>query len=202
MPSATSTNLAKPKPPGPFSEAGNDASLFRASVGDVKPLTDSGRITPAPARAAPRPRQRVTDTRVTPDLLSDHLTHSNETDELGFLRPGVTPQALRRLRRGHWPIQDELDLHGLTRDAARTYLVAFLNHCQQHDVRCVRIIHGKGLSSKNHEPVLKQLVRSWLTQRPDVLAFTPAQPNAGGAGALMVLLKRGPTNRRDEPSRD
>jgi len=66
-----------------------------------------------------------------------------------------------------------------------------LNHCQLHQAKCVRIIHGKGLSSKNNEPVLKQLVRNWLIQRPDVLAFVPAQPAEGGSGAVIVLLKRG-----------
>ena len=196
MPSATSTNLAKPKPPPTLTA--DDATLFRVTVGDVRPLPDPGRIIPPPARVSPSPRRRLIETSATPDLLSDHLAHTSETDEaLGFLRPGVSPQNMRRLRRGHWPIQDELDLHGLTRDAARTRLVAFLNLCQQRDRRCVRIIHGKGLSSKNHQPVLKQLVRSWLTQRPDVLAFTAAQPEAGGAGALLVLLKRGSTNRHD-----
>jgi DNA-nicking Smr family endonuclease len=190
MPSATSTSLAKPKPPE--STAPDDATLFRAAVGDVSPLPDPGRITPAPARVAPTPRRRTSDTTTTPDLLSDHVPHDSAADsELGFLRPGVAAQTLRRLRRGHWPITDEVDLHGMNRDAARSYLVTFLNHCHEHQAKCVRIIHGKGVSSKNNEPVLKQLVRNWLIQRPDVLAFVPAQPAEGGSGAVIVLLKRG-----------
>lgn len=193
MPSATSTNLAKPKPPqAPQATTPDDASLFRAAVGDVSPLPDPGRIAPTPARVAPTPRRRTSDAPATPDLLSDHVPHDSAADnELGFLRPGVAPQTLRRLRRGHWPVAEELDLHGMNRDAARTSLVAFLNHCHLHLAKCVRIIHGKGLSSKNNEPVLKQLVRNWLIQRPDVLAFVPAQPAEGGSGAVIVLLKHG-----------
>ena len=88
-------------------------------------------------------------------------------------------------------MKDELDLHGLNREQARVQLVAFLAECQQRDSRCVRIIHGKGLSSKNNEPVLKLLVKSWLMQREDVLTFVQAAPADGGSGAVVVLLKRG-----------
>ena len=182
------------KPPSkpPVTLAGDDAALFRHAVGDAKPILDAGRITPPRPRAQPIPRRRQSKDQPAHDLLTDHLPQGIESgDELTFLRPGVSPQALRRLRRGHWLVKDELDLHGLTRDQAREQLVAFLNHCQQRDSRCVRIIHGKGLSSKNHEPVLKQLVKSWLMQREDVLAFVPARPAEGGGGAVIVLLKRG-----------
>jgi len=112
-------------------------------------------------------------------------------DPLTFQRPGLSQQAIRRLRRGHWVVKDELDLHGLNREQAREQLVAFLHECQRRDSRCVRIIHGKGLSSKNNEPVLKQLVKSWLMQREDVLAFVQARPAEGGSGAVIVMLKRG-----------
>lgn len=192
MRSVISTNLAKPKPPSPTPIVPDDAEIFRAAVGDAKPIPDAGRITPPRPRVKPIPRQRQSNEQPAHDLLTDHLPQGSETsDELAFQRPGVSPQTMRRLRRGHWAIQDELDLHGLTRDEARTRLVAFLQHCQQRDNRCVRIIHGKGLSSKNQEPVLKQLVKSWLMQREDVLAFVAARPAEGGGGAVIVLLKRG-----------
>ncbi len=190
MRSAISTNLAKSKS-SETKLAPNDADVFRAAVGDIQPLPDTGRVVPSTKRVPPIVRRRTSDASSTPDLLSDHLAHANESEEtLGFQRPGIAPQTLRRLRRGHWRIQDELDLHGLTRDEARIRLVNFLNDCQNRETKCVRIIHGKGLSSKNHGSVLKQLVPSWLAQRPDVLAFVPARPEAGGTGALIVLLKR------------
>jgi len=193
--------LAKPKPPKPKPTgttaglAPDDASLFRAVVGEVKSLPDPGRITPLPAASSALPRQRTRERSSAPDHLSDHLPHQDlPEDETAFLRPGVTPQALRRLRRGHWRIQDELDLHGLTRDTARTRLVEFLAYSLEHNAKCVRIIHGKGFGSKNHAPVLKQLVRSWLMQCTEVLAYVAARPEDGGAGALIVLLKRGSQN--------
>ncbi len=195
--------MVKPKPPQPSTgcDAGltpDDALLFRDAVGKVKSLPDPGRIVAPPARALPVPRRRAPEHTAAPDRLTDHVPHSVESEDdnaLGFLRPGVTPQTLRRLRRGHWPIQDEIDLHGLTRDRARTRLVTFLEICLHRDIKCIRIIHGKGFGSKNQEPVLKQLVKSWLMQRPEVQAFIPARPEDGGAGALRVLLKRGSKNR-------
>jgi DNA-nicking Smr family endonuclease len=110
-------------------------------------------------------------------------------EELAFQRNGISPQTLRRLRRGHWVIQDELDLHGLTTAEARPLVVEFLNHCLRNGLRCVRIIHGKGLRSRNREPVLKQKVANWLMQRDEILAFCQARRTEGGGGAVVVLLK-------------
>lgn len=197
MPSVILTNLVKPKSPKPKpSDAGlnpDDAALFRSVVGEVQSLPDPGRIAQPPVPKSAVPRQRMRERSTTPDHLSDHLPHRDlAEDETGFLRPSVTPQTLRRLRRGHWRIQEELDLHGLTREAARARLVEFLAYSLEHNAKCVRIIHGKGFGSKNHEPVLKQLVKNWLIQCAEVLAFVAARPEDGGAGALIVLLKRGP----------
>ena len=105
------------------------------------------------------------------------------------MRPGVSRQTLRKLRHGYWDIQARLDLHGSTRDQARRELVEFLNRSREQEYRCVQVIHGKGLSSKGHEPVLKIRVGSWLAQLDDVLAFCQAMPEEGGSGAVMVLLR-------------
>ncbi len=110
-------------------------------------------------------------------------------EELNFLRDGLAGDTLRKLRRGHWKIQGEIDLHGLTVADARPALVEFLNDCLHQGLRCVRVIHGKGLGSKNQIPVLKRKVASWLMQRDEILAFCQARRVEGGGGAAVVLLK-------------
>ncbi|MDD5330283.1 MAG: Smr/MutS family protein [Sulfuricella sp.] len=177
--------------PPPLSE--EESALFRAAIGDARPLPDSGKaILPPPApRYASQPD--LPGRRQSMDDLSDHipseLTEGGE--ELSYLRPGMARLTLRKLRRGHWPIQAELDLHGMTSVEARASLIGFLDECKALGLRCVRVIHGKGLSSKNREPVLKLKAASWLMQRDEILAFCQAQPIDGGGGAAIVLLKTG-----------
>ena len=96
---------------------------------------------------------------------------------------------LRKLRRGQWPVQDHLDLHGLSSDEARKLLLEFLHEAAQHSLRCVCVIHGKGWQAGGGEGILKTRVRHWLTQCAEVMAFCEAPPNAGGGGAVLVLLK-------------
>jgi DNA-nicking Smr family endonuclease len=96
---------------------------------------------------------------------------------------------LRKLRRGFWATQDQLDLHGLRTDEARQLMVDFLNAALKHGMRCVRVVHGKGLRSVNAQPVLRAKVGKWLAQRDEVLAFVQARPEDGGSGAVMILLK-------------
>ena len=105
-------------------------------------------------------------------------------EEAAFLREGLSRQVLRKLRRGHWVVQDELDLHGMTRPEAREALAAFIREAVRRARRCVRIVHGKGLGSKNREPVLKGSVRVWLAQREEVLAFCQAPAPQGGGVRL------------------
>lgn len=171
----------------------DDTDLFREAVGDVRPLGGAARVLHARRLPKPIPTQRLLDERAAlVDSLSDHIPLDAllETGEaLAYTRSGISRQVLRALRRGHWVIQDELDLHGLTVAAARPLLAEFLNACGRRDVRCVRIIHGKGLRSKNREPVLKQKVANWLMQRNEILAFCQARGVDGGGGAVVVLLK-------------
>jgi DNA-nicking Smr family endonuclease len=167
--------------------------LFRRAVADVVPLPPSNRVARTHPRPKPIARQRLRDEQqVLVDALSDPWDWEaalSTGEELVFSRPGVPAAALRKLRRGGWVIQGELDLHGHTGDEARVALAAFLNRCMKDDRRCVRIIHGKGHGSKNRLPVLKNKVRHWLTQREDVLAFCQARTVDGGAGAVIVLLR-------------
>ena len=177
----------KPRPPA------DGVLLFRRAVADAVPLPPSDRADLARPRPKPIAHQRRADEQqVLVDALADPWDWEaavSTGEELFFARPGMPTAALRKLRRGSWVIQGELDLHGHTGDEARVALAAFLNRCMKDDRRCVRIIHGKGHGSKNRLPVLKNKVRHWLMQREDVLAFCQARTVDGGAGAVIVLLK-------------
>lgn len=169
----------------------DEMALFYAAMRDVAPLPASDKVTLTSSKTPPVPREKnYQEQTAVEDVLSDHITMEIEAgDEWSYLRPGMSRQTLRRLRRGYWGIQENLDLHGFTRDEARQELSAFLEACLQERYRCVRVIHGKGLSSKNREPVLKIRIGNWLMQRADVLAFCQAKPEDGGGGAILILLK-------------
>ena len=162
-----------------------DAALFRAAVGAVKPLPEQNRITPQKL-----PRQLLLRAPATPPSIPDTLFDSgveNAPDE--FLHNGLSRMTLRKLRRGHWPVQDSLDLHGNNSDAARKLLQEFLHEAAQCRLRCVLVIHGKGMNSRGGEGLLRKLTRHWLAQHPDVLAYCDAPPRDGCSGAVLVLLK-------------
>jgi DNA-nicking Smr family endonuclease len=170
-----------------------DAELLRASLSGVIPLPRPNRAPVARPRPQPVAAQRLRDERA---ALADSLNglipwdSGIETgEELAFLRTGLPSLTLRKLRRGHWVIQDEIDLHGLTSPEARALLAEFLACCLRRGLRCVRVIHGKGLRSRNREPVLKHKVARWLMQRDEVLAYCQARRTEGGGGAVVVLLK-------------
>ncbi|MBC3909020.1 Smr/MutS family protein [Undibacterium umbellatum] len=174
-------------------KAEEEANIFRSSVGKVEVLKTVVKHHPAPTRLEPLPFQHIADEQAAlQESLSDEFDADSllETDEnLSYTRSGVGQDVVRKLRKGHWVIQAQLDLHGLRRDEARDSLGEFLRKCMRNGTRCVRIIHGKGLGSINKEPVLKQKVRNWLIQKDEVLAFSQATAADGGAGALIVLLK-------------
>jgi len=168
-----------------------DLALFREAVADTVPLV-SDRVHHEPQRPPPIPRQRERDEAwalaetLAPAPLETLLEGG---DELSYLKPGLPRTLLRDLRRGRWVTQDQLDLHGLNREEAREMLAQFLLASLTRGRRCLRIIHGKGLRSPGREPVLKELVRNWLANRPEVLAYSQARAADGGAGAVTVLLK-------------
>jgi DNA-nicking Smr family endonuclease len=115
------------------------------------------------------------------------LLHTDEL--LSYRRPGLGPDVVRKLREGRWAIQAAIDLHGLRTDEAREALGRFIRESHQHGLRCLRVVHGKGLGSPGRTPVLKGRVLRWLVQKKEVLAFVQARPAEGGAGALVVLLR-------------
>jgi DNA-nicking Smr family endonuclease len=169
-----------------------DRALFQDAVKDARPL-DCERAHIEPPAPAPRPMQRERDEQA---ALNESLTQPFSIelrleggDEPHFLRAGLARSVLKDLRRGRWVVQDALDLHGATRVEAAELLRGFLDQSLTRGLRCVRVIHGKGLGSPGREPVLKHLVRSWLGRREEVLAFCQARPAEGGEGALIVLLR-------------
>lgn len=170
-----------------------ERELFARSVGPVVPLRSPARATLVRPRTEPLPRQRaLDDAAVLREAISDEFDVESllDTDDaLSYRREGIGPEVVRRLRRGVWAMQAQLDLHGLRRDAARTQLASFMREAVRGGLRCVRIVHGKGLGSPGREPVLKAKVKVWLIQNNDVVAFTHARASDGGHGALMVLLR-------------
>jgi DNA-nicking Smr family endonuclease len=175
----------------------HERTLFARSVGAVAPLPSAharrgGADAPRPA-ALPRQR-RLDEQAVLRESLSDEIDVETllDTDEsLSYRRHDIGPDVVRRLRRGEWAIQAEVDLHGLRRDEARERLAAFLREAAQRGLRCVRVVHGKGHGSPGRAPVLKLKVRGWLVQTAAVLAFVQARAADGGHGALVVLLRPG-----------
>jgi DNA-nicking Smr family endonuclease len=169
--------------------------LFADAVGPVTPLPPHG-LAPAllvGERPLPLPRQREADERLAlAEAMSDEVDVESlllTDDGLSFRREGVGTEVVNRLRRGHWAIQGELDLHGMRRDEARDALAGFLRESRQRGWRCLRVVHGKGHGSPGRQPVLKARAQRWLGQSAEVLAFTQASAPQGGAGALIVLLK-------------
>ena len=173
---------------------------FRSAMQGVTKMPESNRYVHRPVQEAllqaRRPQRKLTqeeyDALVLQESLSDLFDVDGLLDEdpnLSYAREGVGPDVVKKLRKRHWPVQDELDLHGMTRDVARGQLGDFLRRSTRRGVRCVRIIHGVGHGSPGGEPVLRSVVHSWLVQKDEVVAFCVANRTDGGNGALVVLLK-------------
>jgi len=173
----------------------DDVELFRRAMRDVKPLPRPPRA--APMRRRPRPRAsfaRAERAAVLQESLGSGLDlHELQPgDELLYRRVGVPETVLRGLRRGQYRVESEIDLHGLTVNEAAAQLGAFLRAARTRELRCVRVIHGKGLRSGTRGPVLKNTVNVLLRRSERVLAFASARPVDGGTGATLVLLARRP----------
>ena len=172
-----------------------ERNLFANAVGPVRPLKASRRAELRQQAALPVARQRELDEQaVMQEAISDEWDVESllDTDEaLSYRRPGISQEVVRKLRRGHWSLQGQIDLHGLRSDEARVALAQFLREAHKVGWRCVRVVHGKGLGSPGKTPVLKGKTQRWLVQKNEVLAFVQARPSDGGAGALIVLLTPG-----------
>ncbi len=165
---------------------------FARAVGPVQRLRERGTAELQTPRPLPHPRMRELDEAAAlAESLSDEVNLESlllTDDGLSFRRPGIGQDVVAKLRRGHWALQGQIDLHGCTREQARQQLGDFIRNCQRSGKRCLRVVHGKGLGSPGRQPVLKDKVQRWLAQSADVIAFAQASGPQGGAGALLVLL--------------
>ena len=173
-----------------------DDDLFREEVKDVKPLKIKSKlIETAKKKPKPKPiaKQLIEDEKnVLIESLSDeYISDGIELNEdSSYLRNGHSPDIIKRLKRGYWTIQGSIDLHGMISQEAKSYIVDFIQDCKKRHIRCIRIIHGKGIGSKNKEPVLRNKVKNWLAQKDEVIAYAQAPKHDGGSGAVIVLLKQ------------
>ncbi|HTQ75460.1 MAG TPA: Smr/MutS family protein [Burkholderiales bacterium] len=171
----------------------DDAALFRQAVRDTIPIRPAPRVLHRGKAPPPVPVQSLLDGHETVAESLDGALSGEQSTETGeepsYLRAGLGGDVLRKLKRGHWVVQDAFDLHGMNRDQARLSLADFLGRCLKRGLRCVRVVHGKGLRSPGKEPVLRGKVQLWLLKRDEVLAYCEAPRNQGGSGALLVLLR-------------
>jgi DNA-nicking Smr family endonuclease len=176
-----------------------DSELFRLSVGKVKRVTNDKVELSQKTKPKPFPQIKTNDLgeKLSADSFYDTEQLSHE-DTMAFTSPGVQKNVLKKLRKGHFGIDAELDLHGLTSEAAKQQLLRFLHFCFEDGVRSAHIIHGKGYRSSNNIPVLKNSLNLWLRQHQDVLAFCSAPARDGGAGAVYVLLRLSQKHREQE----
>lgn len=173
----------------------DDLQLFREAVADVRPLAKDKRVQSVMKKPSPRPRHSLSNESPGSNdldiLMSDpaDIRDLEISDELFYARAGIQHKVQRKLRRGEFPVEAELDLHGYTVADAKIAINEFFAECEFEHKRCIRIIHGKGYRSEQKIPVLKTYVSYWLKQRADVMAYSSARPADGGTGALYVLLK-------------
>lgn len=196
---ANGRRVAPPASREPTERAVSDDELFRREMADVRPLPAEERLlVPRPSPNPAMPQVVDADSDVLDELtqLVDGVAPFDITNTTEFVEGavvGLDRRLVRRLRSGAYAYQDHLDLHGMNADEAKRAVDRFLTLAHRRGHRCVLIVHGRGLNSKDQVPVLKQRLSAWLargTWARLVLAFTSARPCDGGAGALYVLLRR------------
>ncbi|MDI3324986.1 Smr/MutS family protein [Pontibacterium granulatum] len=172
-----------------------DFSFADAMQGVTRHCHDKADLKPARHKDinldAKRAAATVEEEKVIDNLSSEAVDLVESSEELLFASPGVQLRVLRRLKQGHIPWEEGLDLHGYTVDNARDELSRFIRTARARNMRCVIVVHGKAYSQAGKQPLLKSYVNEWLRRMPGVLAFTSAQDRDGGTGALYVLLKKG-----------
>jgi DNA-nicking Smr family endonuclease len=169
----------------------DDIELFRAAIGEVRRVEHNQAMLQEAAK--PKPVPRATAARIIVDPFrntpNEELVTLFQEDKMAFLAPGVQKTVLKKLRRGYYGLDADIDLHGQTSREAQQRLAHFLQDCMARGWRCLLIVHGKGYNSPDNQPILKNELNLWLRQHQDVLAFCSAPQKAGGAGAVYVLLR-------------
>jgi len=172
-----------------------EKNLFQKAVGHIQPIQHGARVDLSPDPPKPKAQQQLLDEQsALRESMSDEFDVSTllDTDgDLSYSQTSIGANVIKKLRKGDWSLQGQIDLHGLRSDEAREALSQFIKDSVRKGVRCVRVVHGKGLGSPGKTPVLKNKVLRWLIQKNEVLAFVQAKPAEGGAGALLVLLRGG-----------
>ena len=167
-----------------------DSDLFLEAIGKVTPIKSDKRSIVPTQKPKPYPQKKsphITDKLSLANTEAVDALHAEDT--FSYIASGLQKNVLKKMRRGHYGLDAELDLHGLTSAEARREMLKFLHYCEQDGCRCVRIIHGKGYRSENNLPVLKNDLNIWLRQHQEVQAFCSATQKEGGAGAVIVLLR-------------
>lgn len=168
----------------------DDRNLFRSTIGTVKPISSNTVILKPNHKPKPRPHEKPLEAI---DPLQNSVSNDLETlyqeDKIAFIAPGLQKNVIRKLRQGYYGLDAEIDLHGLSSRDAQQQLLGFIHHCVEDGFRCIQIIHGKGYNSPDHKPILKNDINILLRRHQDILAFCSAPPQAGGAGAVFVLLR-------------
>ncbi len=168
-----------------------ERELFRQTVGPITPIKSNPRVKTSPSKTPPKRVKQPHFPEAAVVLETDyHLELVSPEDRLFFYKPGIVEKTLKQLKKGQLRCERQLDLHNLTIEEAEEKLHHFLSSSHEAGLRCVRIIHGKGYSSRAPLPILKNQVNNWLRHHPLVLAFSSAKPADGGTGAVYVLIKR------------
>ena len=167
-----------------------DSDLFRHTIGKVRPVDNDKVLLNKDNKPKPYPKPQAVDSD-DPFIVSAAIEFEKVglEDSLSFTAPGLQNNVLKKLRRGFFGLDAEIDLHGLTSNTAKQQLLHFLHDCVDAGCRCVHIVHGKGYRSADNHPVLKNNLNLWLRLHPDVQAFCSAPPKNGGTGAVFVLLR-------------
>ena len=173
----------------------DERDLFHAAMRGVRPLSAPVRAVPTRRKPPPRAHQpRAEHAAVLRESLAPPGAELDiqPGDSMQYRQAGVPETVLRRLRRGEYRIEAEIDLHGMRLAEARVRLREFLLAALARRLQCLRIVHGKGLRSGQRGPVIKNAVHSLLRRLDSVIAFTSAAMRDGGTGATLVLLRSNP----------